>query len=78
MQVLSALQRDVEAGGNEAIRAHRRAVLRGMRAALWASEARLPVKQLAQDLRAELFDWPASAYPRPLEPDGVCDDQDGK
>lgn len=64
VQMVSRLRRDVEDGpGTEAVKARRRAALRGMLACLWAVERRSRVDVLEQDLRAELFGLPPGATP---------------
>lgn len=61
-QMINRLRRDVEDGpGTEAVKARRRAALRGMLACLWAVERRSRVDVLEQDLRAELFGLPPGA-----------------
>ncbi|MBP2090776.1 hypothetical protein J3A70_004344 [Pseudomonas sp. PvP088] len=61
-QMLCRLRRDVEDGpGTEAVKARRRAALRGMQASIWALERRSRVDVLEQDLRAELFGLPPGA-----------------
>lgn len=60
MQGLAALQRDVELGRNETLKRQRRAVLRGIRAGLWADGQGLTIDEVVQGLRAELFGWPLS------------------
>lgn len=61
-QLLCRLRRDVEDGpGTEAVKARRRAALRGMQAAIWAVERRSRVSVLEQDLRAELFGLPVNS-----------------
>ncbi|MDD2135654.1 hypothetical protein [Pseudomonas kurunegalensis] len=63
MQGLAALQRDVELGRNEALKRQRRAVLRGIRAGLWADGQGLTIDEVVQGLRAELFGWPLTMLP---------------
>ncbi|WP_060494459.1 hypothetical protein [Pseudomonas sp. NBRC 111140] len=63
MQGLAALQLDVELGKNEVLKRQRRAVLRGMRAGLWADGQGLTVDEVLQGLRAELFGWPLRMLP---------------
>ncbi|MFP3353993.1 hypothetical protein R0K04_21765, partial [Pseudoalteromonas sp. SIMBA_153] len=63
MQGLAALQRDVELGRNETLKRQRRAVLRGMRAGIWADGQGLTIDEVVQGLRAELFGWPLSMLP---------------
>ncbi|MFP3615312.1 hypothetical protein SB778_35245, partial [Paraburkholderia sp. SIMBA_050] len=62
-QGLAALQRDVELGRNETLKRQRRAVLRGMRAGIWADGQGLTIDEVVQGLRAELFGWPLSMLP---------------
>ena len=63
MQGLAALQRDVELGRNETLKRQRRAVLRGMRAGIWADGQGLTIDEVVQGLRAELFGWPLTMLP---------------
>ena len=63
MQGLAALQLDVEQGKNETLKRQRRAVLRGMRAGLWADGQGLTIDEVLQGLRAELFGWPLRMLP---------------
>lgn len=63
MQGLAALQRDVELGRNETLKCQRRAVLRGIRAGLWADGQGLTIDEVVQGLRAELFGWPLTMLP---------------
>lgn len=63
MQGLAALQRDVELGRNETLKRQRRAVLRGIRAGLWADGQGLTIDEVVQGLRAELFGWPLTMLP---------------
>jgi hypothetical protein len=71
MQGLAALQRDVEAGKSEALKRQRRAILRGMRAGVWADGHGLTIDEVLQGLRAELFDWPLRMLPV-HEDDELC------
>lgn len=68
--LLGRLQYDVELGGSETVRRQRRAILRGMRVALWAKD--LNIDAMAREFRAELFGLPPGAYPsNSKEDDGV-------
>ncbi len=72
MQGLAALQRDVELGRNETLKRQRRAVLRGMRAGIWADGQGLTIDEVVQGLRAELFGWPLRMLPVHDDDDELC------
>ncbi|KYC14217.1 hypothetical protein [Pseudomonas sp. ABFPK] len=72
MQGLAALQLDVEQGKNETLKRQRRAVLRGMRAGLWADGQGLTIDEVLQGLRAELFGWPLRMLPVHDDDDELC------
>ncbi len=63
MQGLAGLQRDVELGRNEKLKLQLRAVLRGIRAGLWADDHGLTIDEVVQGLRAEFFGWPLTMLP---------------
>lgn len=72
LQGLSTLQHDVELGKNETLKRQRRAVLRGMRAGLWADGQGLTIDEVLQGLRAELFGWPLRMLPVHDDDDELC------
>ncbi|GHS81485.1 hypothetical protein PAGU2196_23190 [Pseudomonas sp. PAGU 2196] len=63
LQGLAAMQHDIELGRDEALKRQRRAVLRGMRAGVWADGRGLTTDEVLQGLRAELFGWPLKMLP---------------
>lgn len=71
LQGLAAMQRDVELGRCETLKRQRRAILRGMRAGVWADGRGLTTDEVLQGLRAELFGWPVKMLPTHTD-DELC------
>ncbi|MNJ21003.1 hypothetical protein D3C77_153470 [compost metagenome] len=62
-RMLAELQRDVEHHGSPEAKRRRRAILRGMRVALWVLEESPRVEEVAREFRSELFGWAPDALP---------------
>lgn len=60
-KMLQRLRVQAEQAGDEHTKARRRLVLKGMAVAAWAMGDRLPLRQVEQELRAELFGTQAGA-----------------